>query len=62
MPIWANFQQRALGLAIREVNAKTDLKIKLASIDRLKQRRVVALNFMIKTQGIPKGAIRRPSM
>ena len=51
----ANFQQRALGVAVREVNAKTDLKIKLASIDRLKKRRVVALNFTIKTQGIPKG-------
>ena len=62
LPIWANFQQRALDVAIREVNAKTDLKIKLASIDRLKQRRVVALNFTIKTQAIPKGAIRRPSM
>jgi plasmid replication initiation protein len=62
LPIWANFKQRALGVAIREVNAKTDLKIKLASIDRLKQRRVVALNFTIKTQAIPKGAIRRASM
>jgi plasmid replication initiation protein len=62
LPIWANFQQRALGVAIREVNAKTDLKIKLASIDRLKQRRVVALNFTIKTQAIPKGAIRGSSM
>jgi plasmid replication initiation protein len=62
LPIWANFQQRALGVAIREVNAKTDLKIKLASIDRVKQRRVVALNFTIKTQALPKGAIRRPPM
>jgi plasmid replication initiation protein len=62
LPIWANFKQRALGVAIREVNAKTDLKIKLASIDHLKQRRVVALNFTIKTQAIPKGAIRRSSM
>ena len=62
LPIWANFKQRALDVAIREVNAKTDLKIKLASIDHLKQRRVVALNFTIKTQAIPKGAIRRPSV
>jgi plasmid replication initiation protein len=61
LPIWANFQQRALSVAIREVNAKTDLKIKLASVDHEKQRRVVALNFTIKTQAIPKGAIRRPS-
>jgi plasmid replication initiation protein len=62
LPIWANFQQRALGTAVREVNAKTDLKIKLVSTERLKQRRVVALNFTIKTQAIPKGAIRRPAM
>jgi Initiator Replication protein len=54
LPVWANFQQRALDVAILEVNAKTDLKIKLASIERLKHRRVVALNFMIKTQPIPK--------
>jgi plasmid replication initiation protein len=38
-PVWANFQQRALDVAIAEVNAKTDLKIKLASIERSKYRR-----------------------
>jgi hypothetical protein len=54
LPVWANFQQRALDVAITEVSAKTDLKIKLASIERLKQRRVVALNFLIKTQAVPK--------
>jgi plasmid replication initiation protein len=54
LQVWANFQQRALDVAILEVNAKTDLKIKLASIERLKQRRVVALSFTIKTQPIPK--------
>jgi plasmid replication initiation protein len=54
MPVWANFQQRALEVAIREVNTKTDLKIKLASTERSKHRRVVALNFLIKTQAVPK--------
>jgi len=34
LPIWANFQQRALDTALREVNAKTDLKIKVASLER----------------------------
>jgi hypothetical protein len=58
MPVWANFRQRALDVAIREVNAKTDLKIKLVSIERSKHRRVIALNFTIKTQPIPKGATR----
>ena len=58
LPIWANFQQRALDVAVKEINAKTDLKIKLASIERSKQRRVVALDFAIKTQPIPKGATR----
>jgi hypothetical protein len=56
LPIWANFQQRALDVALREVNSKTDLKIKLVSIDRSKHRRVVALNFAINTQAIPKRA------
>jgi plasmid replication initiation protein len=31
LPVWANFQQRALDVAILQVNTKTDLKIKLAS-------------------------------
>jgi plasmid replication initiation protein len=54
LPIWANFQQRALDVAILEINTKTDLKIKLASLERSKHRRVVALNFLIKTQAVPK--------
>jgi len=54
LPIGANFQQRALEVAIREVNTKTDLKIKLASTEHSKHRRVVALNFLIKTQAVPK--------
>ena len=58
LPVWANFQQRALDVAILEVNTKTDLKIKLASIERSKHRRVVALNFAIKAQFVPKGATR----
>jgi plasmid replication initiation protein len=54
LPVWANFQQRALDVAIAQVNAKTDLKIKLASTKRSKHRRVVALNFTIKTQAVSK--------
>jgi plasmid replication initiation protein len=54
LPVWANFQQRALDVAILEINTKTDLKIKLVSIERSKHRRVVALNFTIKAQAIPK--------
>jgi hypothetical protein len=54
LPVWANFQQRAVDVAILEINKKTDLKIKLGSIERSKHRRVVALNFSIKTQAVPK--------
>jgi Initiator Replication protein len=57
LPIWANFRQRALDTAILEINKKTDLGIKLKSIERSKHRRVVALTFAIKTQAVPK---RRP--
>jgi hypothetical protein len=34
LPVWANFQQRALDVAILEINTKTDLMIKLASTER----------------------------
>jgi plasmid replication initiation protein len=54
LPIWANFRQRSLDVAITEINKKTDLGIKLSSIERSKHRRVVALTFAIKTQAIPK--------
>ena len=54
LPVWANFRQRALDVGILKINANTDLKIKLVSIERSKHRRVVALNFTIKTQAIPK--------
>src|ERR1700730_13831363 len=54
LPIWANFRQRALDVAIAEIDKKTDLRIKLASIERSKHRRVVALKFSIKTQAVPK--------
>jgi plasmid replication initiation protein len=58
LPVWANFRQRALDVAIREINAKTDLKIKLAAIERSRHRRVVALDFAIKNQVMPKGQTR----
>jgi plasmid replication initiation protein len=57
MPLWANFRQRALDVAIREINTKTDLRIKLSSIERSKHRRVAGLTFTIKAQAMPK---RRP--
>jgi hypothetical protein len=59
LPIWANFQQRALDVAILEVDTKTDLKINLASIERSKLLRVVALNFLIKTQAVPKARTKQ---
>jgi hypothetical protein len=54
MPVWANLRQRALDVAILKINANTDLKIKLSGIERAKHRPVVALNFLIKTQAVPK--------
>src|ERR1700693_2066788 len=54
LPVWANFQQRALAVAILEITTKTNLKIKLASTERSKHRRVVGLNLLIKTQAVPK--------
>jgi hypothetical protein len=51
---WANFRQRALDTAIREINAKTDLHIQLESLERSRHGRVAALTFAIKAQAVPK--------
>jgi plasmid replication initiation protein len=53
LPNWANFQQRALYTAIAEINKKTDLHVKMESLEKLGTR-VDALNFSIITQQIPK--------
>ena len=36
LPVWANFRQRALDIAILEINNKTDVKIEIESIQRAK--------------------------
>ena len=38
LPVWANFRQRALDIAILEINNKTDVKIEIESIQRAKHR------------------------
>jgi plasmid replication initiation protein len=58
LPVWANFRQRALDVAIAEINKKTDLKLEIESLERAKHRRVTGLNFSIKTQAIPSGDSR----
>jgi plasmid replication initiation protein len=45
---WANFRQRALDTAIREINGKTDLNIQLESLERARHGRVAALTFAIR--------------
>ena len=53
LSLWANFKQRALDLAIGEINKKTDLNIELESIERAKHRRVTGLVFSIKAKSTP---------
>jgi plasmid replication initiation protein len=53
LSLWANFRQRALDVAILEINKKTDLKIELASIERSKHRRVTSVTFAIEEQTVP---------
>jgi len=52
---WANFRQRALNLAIAEINAKTHLKIALKSLEKAEHSRVTALIFAIKARTVSKG-------
>ena len=64
LPICANFRQRALEVAILEINNKTDLRIKLSSLERSKHRRVVALTSANQNTGrteTPPGATKRDS-
>ena len=52
---WANFRQRALNIAIAEINAKTDLNIALESLEQAEHGRVAALIFAIKARTVSKG-------
>jgi Initiator Replication protein len=53
LPIWANFRQRALDIAMLEINKKTDLYIEVESLERSKHRRVTSVTFSIKEQAVP---------
>jgi hypothetical protein len=55
LPVWANFRQRALDVAIAEINKKTDLRIEIESLELAKHRRVTWVHFAIKEQAILKG-------
>jgi hypothetical protein len=55
LPIWANFRQRALDIAVLEINKKTDLHIEVESLERSKHRRVTSMTFAIKEQAVPDG-------
>jgi plasmid replication initiation protein len=52
---WANFRQRALNIAIAEINAKTDLNIALKSLEQAEHGRVTALILAIKVRTGSKG-------
>jgi plasmid replication initiation protein len=55
LPIWENFRQRALDVAILEINRKTDIKIEVKSLERSKHRRVTSVTFSIQEQAVPDG-------
>jgi plasmid replication initiation protein len=55
LPVWANLRQRALDLAITQINQKTDLNITLESLERSAHSRVTALTFSIKARAVSKG-------
>ena len=45
LPVWANFRQRALDIAVVEITKKTDLKISIKSLERSKHRRVTSVTL-----------------
>jgi hypothetical protein len=48
--MWGNLRQRALDMAISEINRKTDLNIVLDSLERSKHRQVTSVTFAIEEQ------------
>jgi plasmid replication initiation protein len=54
LPVWANLRQRALNLAIAEINGKSDLNIAIGSLERSKHRRVMSVTFVIEEQAVPE--------
>jgi plasmid replication initiation protein len=59
LPVWANLQQRAIDVAMTEINKKTDLKISVESLERAKHRRVTSVTFSIEEQEVPDGLKKR---
>ena len=51
---WANFRQRALNVAIAEINAKTDLNVALKALEKAEYGRVCALVFKIQVRTASK--------
>jgi hypothetical protein len=51
---WANFRQRALNVAIAEINKMADLNIRLESLEEGAHGRVTALIFAINTRTVSK--------
>jgi hypothetical protein len=52
LPVWANFRQRALDVAIAEIAKKTDLRIGLQSLERAKHRKVTAVILSIREKAV----------
>jgi hypothetical protein len=40
LPVWANFRQSALDIAVAEITKKTDIRIAIELLSRSKYRRV----------------------
>ena len=53
LAVWGNFRQRALNVAIAEIDEKTDLHVEIESLEKMGPR-VNALIFSIVAQKIPK--------
>jgi hypothetical protein len=52
LPLWANFRQRVLDVAIAEINKTTDLNLEIESWER-SDHRISVLTFTNKTQERP---------
>jgi Initiator Replication protein len=58
LPVWANFLQRALDIAIAEITKKTDISIGIESLARSKYRRVTSVTFTIEAHAVPNSGLK----
>jgi plasmid replication initiation protein len=58
LELWANLKQRALDVALKEINKESDIKPQLEFVGRGTYRKVQSLGFRIMARKMPNASRR----